>query len=141
MPLELISMRGTGAGGAENGVANVDVPEDGQIVGIQWAMNANLNAIGEFALVEISFIQTLQEATNDSRGIITIIRSELEVVTSGGGNVAVNLFVPFGGGGLDVQGGERLFMNMSASAGVVTNANAVIHLNTRRGAPRRSRRR
>lgn len=139
MPLELIAMRGTGAGGSENGVANIDIPEDGFLVGIDWAVNANLNAIGEVALVEISFIQTLQENVNDSRGIISIVRLEFEAVTSGGALVSVNKWVPFAN--LDVAGGERLFMNMSASAGVVTNANAVIHLNTRRGAPRRSRRR
>lgn len=131
MPTELIQMWGAGTGGAEDAVGTVDIPFDGNISATDWAVSATFDAIGEFLYAELSFIATNQNNRNDARGVISSIRSEFGALTSGGSNTSVNIQRLVND--LRVQGGERLHLHLVASAGLVSNVNLLVHLETRAG--------
>lgn len=136
----VIHMEGAGTGGNENGIANVDIPEDGTIVGIEWATNADLDADGEFVVPELSFISTSQGGTNDARGIISQIAGRMSLTTSGVAMVSLNGYTPMD---LAVAGGERLYLHVSASSGVTSTLRCNIHFQpvAQGGLRRRSARR
>jgi len=140
MSLSLIQLYGSVTGGTENALATVDVPEDGEIVAIDWAVNADLDADGESLSAEVSFIATNTNNINDARGMISVIRGQISLTTSGAPVVAINKFVTFPEA-LQVSGGERLYLHTVSTAGVNASINAIIHLSTRRPSVRRSRRR
>lgn len=118
MAFEIIQIYGTGTGGTQNGLASIFIPQDGTIEGIVYAIQALLNADAEFANVEMSFISTNQLGTNDARGAILTLRMQTAVLTAVGGVVAyTNGYVPYD---LSVQGGERVYMHVDATAGVVS---------------------
>lgn len=134
-----MSMYGTGSGGAQSAVANIDVPEDSLLKGVQVAHIATLNADGEDSYAELSFIATTQGTTNDIRGLIAISRLHLGLLTSGAGAPHANFFIPMD---LEIAGGERLYMHISASSGVNSSVNFVLHFMPKRGrVTRRSARR
>lgn len=139
MPTEIIQLQGAGSGGTENAVATVDIPFDGSISLVAWAVSATFDAIGEFLYVELSFIATNQNNQNDARGIIDNVRSEFAGVTSGAGHHGINKVTPIND--LRVQGGERLHMHIASVAGLVSNVQCLVHLETRGGSQRRAGRR
>ena len=134
----VIQMYGTGDGGTDDAVANIDIPQDGTITGIDWAVESTLNADGEVTGVELSFIATNQMAVNDARGALSVVRAALGLLTSGAGVTSINKFVPMD---IDVSGGERLYLHIVASSGVATAVSCLIHFRPRGGVVRRSRRR
>lgn len=138
MPTTVIHMFGQGTGGTENSVASVDIPFDGSISSIEWALAADTDADGDEIDVELSFISTRQTTTNDARGIISNNLSRFVLVTSGASQVNVNRQQFFED--LRVAGGERLHMHINADAGVTSNVVCNIHLESRT-APRRAQRR
>lgn len=139
MPTQIMQLRATSAGGTENAIASIDIPFDGSISQVAWAIGAAFDAIGEALYVELSFIATNQNNQNDARGIIDNARSELAGVTSGAGHFGINRAVPIND--LRVQGGERLHMHVVASAGLVANIQCLVHLETTAGGSRRAGRR
>lgn len=134
----MINMTAFGTGGTENSVSQIDIPDDGRIVGVQVSHQAELDADGDNSAIELGFIATNQKGTNDTRSTIVLSRVRYDIVTSGGGSGFTNFFVPLD---LPVSGGERLHAHVDASAGVATTANFIIQLETRRTFPRRSARR
>lgn len=139
MPVTLIHMRGDGTGGAENAAANIDIPEDGMITGVEWSAAPALNADGEEFAAELSFIATGQFSTNDSRGQISVVRARLGLLTSGASATGLDRFTPMD---LAVSGGERIYLHLTATAGVVSSVELIIHFEpgstrTRRSARRR----
>lgn len=138
MPVTIIQMAAVGTGGTENAAANIDVPADGVLKGVQWAMSAGLDADADAIQVELSFIATNQANTNDARGVISSIRSRFEMVTSGAGITAVNFYFPTD---LRMNGGERLYLHIIATAGVTSAVDALLHFEPDRGVTRRSERR
>lgn len=138
MSQTIIQMYGAGSGGTESAVANIDIPEDGTIEGIDWAAHAVLNADAEFFIGELSFIATHQTVTNDARGVLSTVRSQMGFITSGMGNTSINKYVFMD---VEVAGGERLYLHISAAAGVVSALAALIHFAGRRPVRRRSARR
>lgn len=134
----IIHMVGAGTGGTENAVANVDIPEDGTIVGCEWGLSADLDGDGEYVTAELSFIATNQANTNDARGVISNATSQISLTTSGVAVTAVNKFTPLS---LYVAGGERLYLHIVAAAGVTSNGYVNIHFQPLGGTNRRSRRR
>lgn len=138
MSQTIIHMRGDGTGGTQDAVANIDVPDDGTIEGVEWAGAASLDANGEEFAAELSFIATNQFGTNDSRGQISTIRAGIGILTSGGGVTQLSRFTPMN---LDVAGGERLYLHLTASAGVASSIEINLHFRPSRGLPRRSQRR
>ena len=133
----ILQMYAAGTGGTENAAANIDVPDDGTIEGIQIAHTADLDA-DETSTAEISFIATQQATTNDARGVLAVTALRASLVTSGLGNAVSNVHFPMD---IDVAGGERLYINIGGSAGVISTIYALIYFRPRRGLPRRSARR
>lgn len=138
MAFEIIQVVGAGTGGTQDGVSSIFVPQDGELEGIQWSLNAILNADSEFCVAELSFVSTNQQTVNDARGPISTIRSQVSAITAAGTVLSeINLYVPMG---LAVQGGERIFLHIIATAGVVSTVVAQLHYRTG-GAGRRALRR
>jgi len=137
----LIQMAAQGTGGTQNSLANIDIPEDARLTLVDWTMVAALNADAEVIRYELSFIATNQLDTNDVRGVITVCGSKLGLLTSGAGTTSVNKAVPMS---IIVAGGERIYLHADATAGVVSNVNAILHFEvptpraTRRSQRRRS---
>lgn len=138
MPDTLVTMYAAGTGGTENAAANIDVQDDGNIVGIQVAHSADLDATDEAATASLSFISTNQITINDTRGELIVSRLRVGLVTAESGLVSTNFYVPMD---VTVSGGERLFMHLAATAGVLSDCSMVVHFNFRRTPPRRSQRR
>jgi len=139
MPTEVLTMYGAITGGTQDAIGSLDIPEDGFITGIDWAMAVNMDADDEHCVCELSFAASGQVSTNDVRGPLSHIRTRMSLVTSGIALSQINKFVMFDE--LRVAGGERIHLNVSADAGVTGDVNAQIHLNTSRQRPRRSARR
>lgn len=141
MSLDIIQMWAAVTGGIQNGAAVIDVPANGALWGIDWAVATLLNAVGETFYAELSFVATGQAQTNDVRGLISAVRSRMHLLTSGVGVMGINKYVGLSGG-LKVQGGERLFVNMDSTIGLAGDVNLYLHFDPTAGAPaRRSSRR
>ena len=138
MAVTIIHMYGSSSGGTENALASIDIPEDGRLIGAEWAVNADLDADGENIYSELSFIATNQDSTNDARGVISSVAARISLTTSGVAMTSINRYTPLD---LDVAGGERLYLHVLATAGVTAGIRCNVHLETRRAAPRRSQRR
>jgi len=140
MPTEIIGMYGGVTGGTEDALASIDIPQGGVITGVDWDAHANLDADSEQFRIELSFIATNQITSNDVRGRISSIGSEVAVLTSGIPVASMQKFV--GPMDLPVSGGERLYLHSMATAGVTGNVRCNIHLDVSgRGIARRSARR
>jgi len=138
--LEIIGMYGLLAGGTQDALAQIDIPQDGVLRAVDWDMSANLDADAEFVRAELSFIATGQATQNDIRGRITSIGTIATVLTAVGVNhVSIQKFVgPFE---LMVAGGERLYINASSTAGVDGDIRLNLHFDGGATVTRRSARR
>ena len=140
MSLELIGMFGGIVGGAQDAIAQVDVPQDGVLRGIDWDLHADLNATLENVMSELSFIATSQFTTNDTRGRISSISAAMNVLTAVGSSViSVQKWV--GQFELMVSGGERLFLHVLSSVAVVGQIRCTLHFDGGATVTRRSARR
>ncbi len=140
MALEIIGMFGGITGGTQDAVAQIDIPQDGVLRAIDWDMRVDLDADLELADAELSFIATSQLTTNDTRGRISSVGIMAAILTSVGASVAsVQKFVgPFE---LMVSGGERLFLHVVTTAGVIGGVRASLHFDGGATVARRSQRR
>lgn len=139
MSVEIIGMYALVAGGVQDGVSQVDIPQDGFILGLDWDAAVFLNASTEFFKCELSFIATNQFQTNDVRGRISSISSSMHLLTSGIGVVSVQKYVDIKE--LTVSGGERLFLHLDATASTGGDVRCNVHFEMRGGSTRRSARR
>lgn len=120
-----IQMKGTGTGGAQDQIAQIDVPLNGNIVGVTWNTLVDLDADLEYSLLQLSFGSAFMQS-NDSRAVISTFSSgQVSTVTGvgehvNGGNFSDALMT------IPVSMGERIFMHALASAGVSTVAYATI---------------
>jgi hypothetical protein len=120
----VIKMQAAVAGGSESALATIDIPMPGSIVGAQWACNYDLDADLESVVAQLSFRSTIA-AANDDRGVISEVRGQLNLTTSGGAFGAINLYtiIPE----LSVMGGERIYIHSSCSAGVTGTVVCLVH--------------
>ncbi len=140
MALEIIGMYGAIAGGTEDAIAQIDVPQDGVMRGIDWDILANVDADSESLVCEFSFIGTNQVSTNDVRGRISSIGGQLAVLSATSGHfVSMQKWIgPFE---LMLSGGERLYLHSVAVAGVQGACRLNIHFDGGATVTRRSARR
>jgi len=138
--LEIIGMYGAVTGSTQNGMAQIDVPQDGVLRGLDWDVSSNMDADDEILAVELSFIATQQLTTNDVRGRISSIGIRLAVLSATSGHVAlVQKWVgPFE---LMLAGGERLWLNSNSTVGVVADVRLMLHFDGGALVTRRSARR
>ena len=118
-----VYLAGTGAGGAQNALAQVDVQKDGRLVGVWWAAEADLDADAESAEFQLSF-GSAYATTSDQRMIISSIRMRASVLTAVGAvpcfyNGYHPLYLP-------VSMGERIFLHASASACVTSELRPIL---------------
>lgn len=116
MALEIIGMYGLITGGTQDAIAQVDIPQNGVLRGIDWDGFADLDADAENASFELSFIAVNQLGANDVRGRISSI-SGLTVVLTAVGNMFSTLQKWIGGFELMMSGGERLYLHADTSVG------------------------
>lgn len=141
MSTNIVGIYGAVTGGTQNALASVDIPQDGVITGIDWDVDADLDADTEFLRLELSFISTNQLTTNDVRGRISSIGGRISLTTSGVAVTSLQKMVA--GLDLPVNGGERLYLHADSTAGVSASARCNVHLDvpirslTRRSARRR----
>ncbi len=126
MSVQVIGMFAAFTGGTENAQAQIDVPQDGFILGVDWDVNAALDADDEAVAIELSFIATNQLAQNDVRSRISSVSSLAAVLTSVGVN-SVNIQKYVDLHEIVVSGGERIFMHGINGTGVVVLARCNIH--------------
>jgi len=137
--LEIIGMYGAIAGGTENAIAQIDVPQDGVLRGLDWDVAGQMDADAETLDVELSFIATNQLITNDSRGRISSVSAAMSLTTSGIALLGLQKWI--GGFELMLSGGERLYLHASSSAGVAGSARMNLHFDGGAQVTRRSARR
>ena len=140
MALEIIGMYATIAGGTENAIAQIDVPQDGVMRGIDWDMNVNMDADNEDIQIEFSFIATNVLTTNDVRGRISSVGAHLAVLTAVGGHV-VSVQKWIGPFELMLSAGERMYLHSVSDVGVVGQVRLNIHFDGGAQVTRRSARR
>lgn len=137
---EVISLYGAITGGTQDGLANIDIPADGFILGVDWDINLNMDTDAETASVELSFIATNQLATNDIRGRISSISSRLAVLSSTSGHVG-SLQKWVGPFDISVSGGERIYLHCVSTAGITGEARCSLMVDLGTQVRRRARRR
>lgn len=137
--MSIYKLRAAGTGGTQNDVASLDVQFDGIIQGLFGSLIADLDADLEYCQVEASFLSTNTIGSNDSRGSLIIISTQIQAVTAAS---VVPGSVNGGIGGLEVpiSAGERLHLHIDASAGVTSVAQLYIYTRDS-GDPRLRRRR
>ena len=116
MASEIIGMFAQVTGGTQDARAQIDIPQDGVILGIDWDASWYFDA-EEKAEIELSFIATNQLDTNDVRGRLSSISAHNAEVTAVGHNpICCQKWL--GGIELVVAGGERVYLHSVATAGV-----------------------
>jgi len=116
MANEIIGMFAQVTGGTQDARAQIDIPQDGVILGIDWDASWFFDA-EEKAECELSFIATNQLDTNDIRGRLTSISAHSAVITAVG-TAPISVQKWLGGIEIVVAGGERLYLHSVATAGV-----------------------
>ena len=137
--MKIIGMTSLVSGGSEDAIAQIDIPVDGFLVGIDWDARIDLDADGETFEAELSFIATNQTTQNDIRGRISSISAMMFLLTSGSNMSSIQKWL--GNLEIAVSAGERLYLHAVSTAGVSGRIHCNLHLDlgqsTRRAARRR----
>jgi len=138
--LNIIGMYASLSGGTENAIANIDIPQDGVLLGIDWDINLNLDADNEDMAAELSFIATNQLSQNDVRGRIGSISGRLAVLDATGPQFfSIQKWVgPFE---LSLAAGERIYLHAVSATGVTGEIRCNLHFDGGAVVTRRSSRR
>jgi len=136
--MSVYKLRGAATGGTEDGIAALDIQFDGEIVAILGAMDGDLDADAETIACEVSFLSGNTTAINDTRGSLFMMRIR-NAETSAVGNMPVAVNNAVSSLRIPVSAGERIFMHVIATAGVVSTSNVYIYVND--GTPADLRRR
>lgn len=135
VPIKIAGTSGTSA----DDIANIDVPEDGDIEGISASLYSDDGTLGERASVELSFNSTNQLFSNDARGSLLTISGSAQGGTGVVGytsNVQMNFPDP-----IPVSAGERLHLHQLVSAAHTTVMEFIIYFRGKGGGRRATRRR
>lgn len=119
-----IKMVGDITGGDEDGIATIDVPMQGHLVGVDWAAQYHMDADAEYFQAQLSFSSDGSFQANDNRAVISEIRAELTLTTSGTVPGGINRYVPMD---LPVMAGERIYLHSFGAAGVTGRVGAILH--------------
>lgn len=115
----IVKLGGTGTiSVATSGVACVDIPQEGFIVGILGHVRGSGMATGDSAEAEVSFLSTHQFLVNDARGSLMEMATKTgDITTSGQAQASQTTFMSFLDG-IPVAAGERLHLHTQGSTGV-----------------------
>ncbi len=137
--MSVYKLAATGAGGTENGIAQLDVQFDGMITAIAGSVDIDASANGDNAVYECSFISVNTVGTNDTRGTLFSLRQKVIIGAAGETVSAANSAV--GGLAIVVNAGERLWLHAVVTAAKVSKAEFYIYVEDGQGAPVPQRRR
>lgn len=113
-----------GTGGTEDGIAQLDIQFVGIINAILLGIQADVDADGEVARGELSFISTNAVANNDTRGSLAMVgQRAIGTVADISSSV-----VSIPGINIPVNAGERLWLHIVAAASVVSNCWAYVYV-------------
>jgi len=121
-----IMMAAATAGGTQSSLAMIDVPQSGNIIGVEWSNWGALDTTADYMEAQLSFGSTFT-SSNDSRQIISHSNmGQMTALTAVGASMGQDhVFVPLPS--IPVNAGERLFLHSNGSATTVCNLRAVIH--------------
>ena len=115
------------------------------IVGVDWSIKAqDLDTVGDEMSAQLSFLTTSQHTTNDARGVISNIgmyANNTEGTPTNPIIASQQKYINMGDDGIDVSGGERLYIHTIFSSGVAGEVHCVVHFSFKRAPARRARRR
>jgi hypothetical protein len=137
--VSVYKLAGTGAGGTENGLAQLDVQFDGIITAIFGSIDLDAAANGNEAVYEASFLSVNTIGTNDTRGSLFQIRSKAVITAAGTMQSAEN--VGIGGLAITVNAGERLWLHAVVTAAIVSEGAVFIYVEDGQAVPTAQRRR
>ena len=123
-----------------DGVSSIDVPEDGEIMGVQITMQAPAMVEAKEMQCEISFLSSSQFTTNDARGVIARNTIATSTVTTNGGANAHGISNIIFHKGLSVNAGERIHLHFETSDTALCRIHALIQFKFK-GGVRTARRR
>lgn len=132
-----IKMYGGGSGGSQDAIASIDVPQNGRLLGVYWSVDHDMDADGEFLRCQVSFGSASTFTTNDSRQVISECRAQAALTTSGVYNNALNSYHEKD---TPVSAGERIYLHLSASSGLVSAVSAFLEFDFDQDRPATRRR-
>lgn len=119
-------------------IASVIIPFDGWLVSASMSLLYETTTISHELFVELSFSGQFKGFNNDQMSTILVLCAGTFVVTSGG-EVAVetsNQFGSIASPGIQVQAGDRIYLNQLATVSQVFNATATVTLTEGKITPR-----
>jgi len=120
----------------QDAAANVDIPDDGVILGMHLLVDGALNADAEVVIAEVSFGSVAARTSNDARQIIGVIAQRMGLLTSGAASGIGSIVYDFRDG-IQVFAGERIYLHTGATTGVLNNARAIMIMGFKSFTPRR----
>lgn len=143
---EVITIKITGdatADGITNSVASVDIPQDGDLVGVygELTVETNMGTSADFCRAELSFLSTNQFGANDARGSILELNTVHSAITSGSSHNDARQYMWLGQDGLRIVAGERLHIHSENDTGLDSKITFILYLRVRSAPTRRSTRR
>lgn len=120
-----IMMAGTSTGGTENGLAQIDSPMAGNLVGVDWAGYCDFDTDNDIGFFQLSFGST-NTVQNDSRQVISNFSFGALTFTAGGSVIGkADHYVPLPD--IPIGMGERLWIHGINAAGVVANFRVMLY--------------
>ncbi len=121
----VIGMVATTTGGVQSALTSIDVPSNGALIGVEWAVSLDGDADGDTFDAELSFGSTSSLASNDTR-------SRISTVGIGFAGAAAAPFIPAANSysqlpDIPVGMGERIYLHSSATAAVVGRIQCNLH--------------
>lgn len=105
--------------------AQIDIPMSGDLIGIQWAMQSDADADGDYYQAQVSFRSAASYTTNDDRGVISEVVAQFQLVTSGAVVNHINTYIPLPD--IPIAAGERLYLHVDSTGGVTCSVRAILH--------------
>ena len=120
-------------------VSSIDVPEDGEIMGILIDLFSPAMASADGMQAEVSFLSSSQFTTNDARGIISRCSLATNTASTSGQAGAHNSTHMMFMKGISVNAGERIHLHFETDAAVLCKIHALLVFKFKGGvrAPRR----
>ena len=110
----VIQMYGSGTSSADD-AASIDIPEDGELMGVIMSIRAPGMAANRYVATELSFLSSSQFSTNDARGVIAYVELASGALNTNGLTGANNSQSFIFHKGLNVNAGERIHLHLSTN--------------------------
>lgn len=108
-----------------NNAASVQVPSRCRLLGVQWALDADMVTDGASVIAEISLASTNEIAVNQAQQCVSEVRLFNNLATSGMTAVGVNTFFPVD---LSLIQGQLVYLHFLVDGTVTFRGGAVLWL-------------